>query len=175
MLNYFELLHVPVSFHVDQLGLKEKFYELTKLYHPDRFANANPDKQEEAIELTSQLNTAYTTLSDTDKRMRYLLQIKGLMEDEAVYKLPNVFLMTMMELNELLEELSSNPTSDLIFNAQMLIKEQLDEMSHPVKDLLEKTILDGNDTHQLPAVKEYYFKRKYLLRIQEKLTTFAGQ
>jgi hypothetical protein len=44
-------------------------------------------------------------LQDRDQTIKYVLQLKGLLEEEEKYQLPPDFLMEMMEMNEkLLEE-----------------------------------------------------------------------
>ena len=45
------------------------------------------------------------TLKDFDKRMKYILDQKGIMDEEGQNKLPQSFLMEMMEINEALMEL----------------------------------------------------------------------
>src|SRR6185437_7614922 len=66
MTNYFELYNIPVSFHPDQVVVKNKYYELSRQYHPDRFAQAGGTGMVDALHMASINNTAYKTLRDSD-------------------------------------------------------------------------------------------------------------
>lgn len=103
-MNYFELYDIPVSFEPNQQQLKQKFYELSRKYHPDFFTQENEFEQGEALEISSLVNKAYKTFQNKDQTIKYVLQLKGLLEEEEKYQLPPDFLMEMMELNEQLTD-----------------------------------------------------------------------
>lgn len=63
--DYYEVLGVSKSATDDEL--KKAFRKLAKQYHPD----ANPDNKEEAERKFKELNEAYETLSDPQKRKMY--------------------------------------------------------------------------------------------------------
>ena len=48
-MNYFELFNIPVQLKVNTALLSKKFFELSKKYHPDYFANDNEEVQAEAL------------------------------------------------------------------------------------------------------------------------------
>ena len=98
-MNYFELFEIPVSFNVDKTLLAKKYFELQKKYHPDFFSQGSEAEQEEALERSSQVNRALKIFKHPDETIKYLLQLKGLLEEEEKYQLPPAFLMDMMELN----------------------------------------------------------------------------
>ena len=79
-MNYFEFYNIPVSFKVDNAALKAIFYSNSKKYHPDFFTLENDEKQAEILELSTLNNEAYKTLKDFDKRMKYILDQKGIMD-----------------------------------------------------------------------------------------------
>jgi len=62
--NYYEILGVPRD--ASQEDIKKAFRKLSMKYHPDR---NNGDKESE--NKFKEINTAYSVLSDPDKRMRY--------------------------------------------------------------------------------------------------------
>src|SRR5882757_2028101 len=68
-MNYFEFYGIPESFNIEPGTLKKKFYELSKLYHPDFYAGEDEAKQQEILELSTLNNKAYQVLSDPARRM----------------------------------------------------------------------------------------------------------
>ena len=75
--DYFELFGVARRFGLDRSALEKKFYELSRQNHPDRFTQAGPEAQRQALETMSRLNEAYRTLKDPALLRSYLLEICG--------------------------------------------------------------------------------------------------
>src|SRR6185436_7553683 len=99
-MNYFEFYDTPVSFMVDEDAVKKKYLELSRKFHPDFFINQSSEKQQEVLEMSTLNTRAFQTLSDFDKRMKYILELKNLIYEGERYELPPGFLMEMMEVNE---------------------------------------------------------------------------
>src|SRR3954470_11591822 len=99
-MNHFELFEIPVTLQPDLQQVKQKFYLLSRKYHPDFFTQENDFEQAEALEKSSQVNKAFKVFQNRDETIKYVLQLKGLLEEEEKYNLPADFLMEMMELNE---------------------------------------------------------------------------
>jgi molecular chaperone HscB len=156
-MNYFELFELPVSFIVDSSQLARKYFELQKKYHPDFFTRSNEADQAEALDISSQLNKGLKTLKDPDETIRYVLQLKGLLEEEEKFQLPPEFLMEMMELNEELNASSAQQIKDLE-----------DTLFKQVQPILE-SYSAATPTADLLKVKEYYYKKKYLQRILDRM------
>ena len=157
-MNYFELFELPISFKTDKTKLAQKYFELQKKYHPDFFVNGTEHEQEQALEISSQLNKALKVLKDQDQTIKYVLQLKQLLEEEEKYQLPPAFLMEMMELNEELSEGSAKEIEKLenqLYSEVQPIIENYDDATASNADLLK--------------LKEYYFKKKYLQRILDRL------
>jgi molecular chaperone HscB len=161
-MNYFELYNIPVSFQPDRQLVKEKFYELSRKYHPDFFSNATEDEQSEALEKSSAVNKAFKIFSNADETIKYVLQQKKILEEEEKYQLPSGFLMEMMELNELAMEEDAETMRRKIADIQ-------NEIYEPVKAIVEHYTEGVTSKEELLQVKEYYFKKKYLNRILEGL------
>ncbi len=161
-MNYFELYNIPVSLKPDQQLVKQKFYELSRKYHPDFFSNASDDEQAEVLEKSSAVNKAFKTFANADETIKYVLQQKGLLEEEEKYQLPPEFLMEVMELNEQALEADKSSTEHQISNIQ-------NEIYEPVKAVIEHYKEGITTKEELLQVKEYYFKKKYLNRILEGL------
>ena len=157
-MNYFELFELPISFKTDKTKLAQKYFELQKKYHPDFFVNGTEHEQEQALEISSRLNKALKVLKDQDQTIKYVLQLKQLLEEEEKYQLPSAFLMEMMELNEELSEDSGKQIEELesqLYSEVRPIIENYDDATASNEDLLK--------------LKEYYFKKKYLQRILDRL------
>jgi len=157
-MNYFELFELPVSFKTDKSQLARKYFELQKKYHPDFFAKGTEHEQEQALEISSQLNKALKILKDQDQTIKYVLQLKGLLEEEEKYQLPPAFLMEMMELNEELSDNSAQQVQEL--------EEQLYKEVSPIIENYDDASASNAD---LLKLKEYYFRKKYLQRILDRL------
>ena len=99
-MNYFELFEIPVQLKVDKQTVYKKYIELSKQNHPDYFATKNEAEQSRALEISASLNKAWKIFQHPDETIKYVLQLKGLLEEEEKYQLPPDFLMEMMEVNE---------------------------------------------------------------------------
>lgn len=166
-MNYFELFDIPVQLKIDKAKLASKYFELSRKHHPDYFVNENPEKQQSVLEISAQLNKAYKTFQNTDETIKYTLQLKGLLQEEEKYQLPPDFLMEVLEINEQLMDMHGDPAGKV--RIQLAIDNMQVEIYEPVKDIIEHYGESITTEKDLLKVKEYYFKKKYLLRIQEQL------
>jgi molecular chaperone HscB len=174
MTDYFEFYDLPESFHLDEATLKQKYYSLSREYHPDFHATAPAEHQQKNLHLATQNTNAYRTLSDPDRRMAYILSRHGLLE-EGKQEIPSDFLMEVMELNEQLMELEMEPDPNVVASVENevnAIAATLDAGIEPV--LAGYPGLPPDVRPQaLQQVRTYYLKRRYLLRIRESLAKFA--
>ena len=73
-MNYFELYDIPVSMKPDVQQVKQKFYELSRRYHPDFYTNAPDEEQAQVLEKSSLVNRAFKVLQQPDETIKYVLQ-----------------------------------------------------------------------------------------------------
>jgi molecular chaperone HscB len=166
-MNYFEIFGIPIQLKVDKAELPKRFFELSRKFHPDFYASATPSEQQRALEITANLNKAFKTFQNPDDTIKYVLQLKGLLEEEEKYQLPPDFLMEVLEINEKL--MDAEDDIELKLNLQSAINNLQSEIYAPVKNAIEH-YQDGVTTEkELLQVKEYYYKKKYLHRIQHQL------
>lgn len=161
-MNYFELYDIAVSLRPDAQLVKQKFFELSRRYHPDFFTREGEDAQAEALEKSAAVNKAFKIFNDPELTIQYVLQEKGLLEPEEKYQLPADFLMEMMELNEGASE--GDPAS-----VRSQVASLQNEIYEPVRSIIENYQEGVTSQKELLQVKEYYFKKKYLNRILEGL------
>ncbi|MGK0389521.1 MAG: molecular chaperone HscB [Maribacter sp.] len=172
-MNYFEFYQTPISFKVDARALKRKFYALSKEYHPDFHTDKPEEEQARILELSSLNNKAYNTLKDFDLRMKYVLNLKDLLH-ESSDKLPQSFLMEMMDVNEVLMDLEFDEDTSKLTE----VKESVNQMKISFLDEVSSIIDNYDDTEstdeELSLIKNYYLKQRYILRIQDNLNKFAS-
>ena len=168
-MNYFELFDIPIQLKADKTDLPRKYFELSKKYHPDYFTGENEEKQAEVLDKSAQLNKAFKILQNEEATIRYVLQLKGLLEEEEKYELPPDFLMEVLEINEQLMDMEDNP--ELNKNLRASVNKLEIEIYKPVKEIVEHYQEGITTEKELLQVKEYYFKKKYLLRISQQLKT----
>ena len=165
--NYFELFEIPVQLKVDKQTITGKFFELSRKHHPDYFVNQPEEARSEALERSSQLNKAFKTFQSTDETIKYVLQWKGLLEEDEKYQLPPGFLMEVLEINEQLMDAEEDP--ELRSGLQFEIGNLQSEIYEPVKEIIEHYREGVTTEKELLQVKEYYYKKKYLDRIKRQL------
>ena len=103
--NYFELFGLPVGYIVDTEQLAERYRELQRVVHPDRFANASEQERRLSMQGATRINEALETLKDPILRARYLLSLNGIeMDAQRESTHDAAFLMEQLELREQLEE-----------------------------------------------------------------------
>lgn len=172
-MNYFDFYNIPVTFNVDTAALKKIFYAYSKKYHPDFFTLESVEKQAEILELSTMNTQAYKTLSNFENRMKYILDMTGTIKAEGQNKLPESFLMEMMDINEALMELEFDPNPkarETLQNNVQLIENQLVTDIKPLLSDYKHNITSESD---LEKIKIFFFKKRYLLRISENLSKFA--
>lgn len=166
-MNYFELFEIPVQLRVDSKALAEKFFELSRKYHPDYFVNKENKDQAEALEKSALLNKAYKTFQNPDETIKYVLQLKELLEEEEKYELPPDFLMEVLDINEQLMDAEDDP--ELKAQLQSQVENLQSEIYEPVKEIVERYQEGVTSEKELLQVKAYYYKKKYLQRIRRQL------
>jgi molecular chaperone HscB len=174
-MNYFEFYNLPIRLTLDLNVLKKLFYKKSREYHPDFYTSSSAEKQTEVMYLATLNNKAYKILSDFDKRMEYVLQTLGIMGAEGETKMPQDFLIEMMEINETLADLQF----DFDEEKYLQVKKEVQTIENQLFVEIQ-AILDNPDAKEFTEadkkkLKNFYLKRRYLLRIQKSLTNFASQ
>jgi molecular chaperone HscB len=173
-MNYFEFYDIPVSFKADEGLAKKKYLELSRKFHPDFFISHSPEKQREVLEMSTLNTRAFQTLSDFDRRMKYVLEIKNIIHEGERYELPPEFLMEMMDINEALMELKMEPDEKKISDFRIQISGLLEQLFEEIRNVVENYDDGTAGEKDLKKIKDYYYKKKYLLRLKESLDTFGS-
>lgn len=168
--NYFEFYDLPIQFNPDQNAVKAKFYALSKQFHPDFYANESEEKQQEVLDLSTLNNKAYQTLSNAKKRLKYVLELKGIVETDEGYQLSQNFLMEMMDINEALMDLEFEPDAEKLAQVKLDVEAIEKDLSGELNDLISQ--FDQNPSASdtlLPLMKDNFYRQKYIDRIRERL------
>jgi molecular chaperone HscB len=171
--SYFEFFGIPLSFFPDDQKLRDAFYANSKKFHPDFFTRESSGKQDEILELSSLNNKAYMVLSDFDSRMRYILLLYGMLEEESEKSLTTEFLSEMMEINEAIMDLEMRFQKESFLKLYDKVRKMEHQMLNNIHPFLKK-FEGGGELNDLIPVKEFYLRRRYLLRILENLDRFAA-
>ncbi len=106
-LSYFDVLGVRQQFEVDLVALERSFKDLSRRFHPDRFATADARARKISLSRSTAINDGYRTLKDPMRRAAYLLKRLGVdvgRQDAGGPRLPPNFLMQAMEEREALAD-----------------------------------------------------------------------
>lgn len=161
-MNYFELFEIPVAPTIDRTGLSKKYFELQKKFHPDFFTNESEEEKENVLQQSADINKGFKIFQNKEKTIEYFLQQKGIIATDEKYALPPDFLMEMMELNEELDEANKESTENKVKEYEMELYAGID----PVLTTYEDKTTTASDLEKLKA---YYYKKKYLERILDRL------
>lgn len=171
-MNYFELYDLPLNFNPDQNLVKQQFYALSKKYHPDFYINESEDRQNEVLDLSTLNNKAFQVLKDPQKRLHYILELKGQLIEGESYSLPQDFLMEMMDVNETLMDLQFEPDAKKLTS----VKAEIEVLEVDLLTQLQQHTLafdESQDLALLDMIKDRYYRSKYLARIKESLKKIA--
>jgi molecular chaperone HscB len=174
-MNYFEFYNIPISFNVDAAALKKTFYSYSKKYHPDFFTLESEEEQAKILERSTLNTQAYKTLSDAERRMKYVLELTGTMGEEGQTKLPQDFLGEMMDINEAIMELEFDPDAEAAERVKKEVQKIDNQLVEEIKPVLENYKHGETPTSELEKIKIFFLKKRYLFRIFENLSKFAAR
>jgi len=75
-IDYFTLFGEERRSLLDEERLRQTYYKLSPLLHPDHFQTKTALEKANALQWSSLLNKAYSTLKDTKQRIRYLVSLE---------------------------------------------------------------------------------------------------
>ena len=163
-LNHFQLFKLPESFSIDIPQLTERYRDLQRVVHPDRYANASAQESRLAMQHTAQLNEAFQVLKQPLSRARYMLELQGVdFNDERDIQQDPMFLMEQMELREALEEIQTS--SDPLVK----ITEIMQSIDSREKQLFEEiqSYLNSKTEQNQKAAKAVVHKLQFMQKLRQ--------
>jgi molecular chaperone HscB len=104
-MTYYEAFGLEPKLTLDVEDLQQRFYRLSREYHPDRFTRRPAEEQQQALERTSVLNDGLRILKDPIRRAEYVLKNHGFdIGEQRTKDVPPELLEEVFELNMALEE-----------------------------------------------------------------------
>ncbi|OMH31831.1 Fe-S protein assembly co-chaperone HscB [Motiliproteus sp. MSK22-1] len=166
--NFFVLFDLAESFHLDLHQLSERYRNLQKEVHPDRYAHASEREQMLAVQYAAHLNEALNTLKVPLKRAQYLLKLRGReLSPEAGGPIDPLFLMQQMELRERLEAASQHPDPESeLEQLQAEVEGSWDDLLNQFVQALESDSEQGLD-QATESVRKLQFLDKLLHEIEQ--------
>ncbi len=169
--NYFEIFQLPREFHLDVTELGERFRQLQKSVHPDKFVNATNREKRFSMQWATQINSAYATLKAALPRAIYMLGLDGMdITDNPV--LDPVFLLQQIDLREELEEIErmDGPLSTLD-----KFKAEVEKVMSSLEEEFAASYGGGDQVKAEQAVYKLQFMNKLLLAansVEEKIMDY---
>jgi molecular chaperone HscB len=161
-MNFFAYYDIPMSLAPDKADLRRRFYAKSREVHPDQ---ATDSEQAAAIN-----NEAFRVLSDDKTLIKHVLTIHGVhsLDDE---KLPQEFLLDMMEINEAIMEAETPEATEALIKQVEALEQDIEQEIAPFRQKWPESGVELEEALQL--LKDYSIKSRYLLRIRENLGKFA--
>ena len=165
-MNYFDLFNVVPAFDIDTALLAERYRELQRAVHPDKFANDTEQQKLLSVQRTAQINDGYQTLKNPIRRAQHMLSLRGIeLSHETTTLKDGAFLMQQMEWREALEDIqhSSDP--------QDSIDELYESFSAYESKLTAKLaeLLASEDTADALLAADQIRKLKFMAKLQDEL------
>lgn len=163
-LDYYRFLGIDRKLTIDPAALEQRFYDLSRLLHPDRYTRKPATERQYSLEATALLNDAYRVLRDPVSRAEYVLKRSGLETSEPRSK--NVapeLIEEVFELNMALEELregeqSARPQLEVARDKFVAMQKQADQA---LEDLFEE--YDASQaTTVLAEIRNVLDRRRYI-------------
>ena len=154
--NYFELFDLPVSFWVDREQLGERYRQVQRELHPDRYAGASAHEQRLAVQYSALINEAYATLRKPLPRALYLLELSGVSQKSiAGQQIDGGFLMVQIELREKLESLGE------LVDPEPVLEHLVAEISGDIA-AQQKQFSQAYESEDIPSASSACVKMQYL-------------
>lgn len=160
--NYFELFGLPVTYVIDADALRERYRDLQRVVHPDRFTKGSDQERRLSMQGATHINEAFETLRDPLRRAQYLLRYYGVEMDAGHETTKDTaFLMEQMELREELATLRNG--EDPLSKVQAFMA----RIGRMINQTISQMVVDFEtpDAERLAAVREKVRQMQFLNKL----------
>ncbi|QYK02854.1 co-chaperone HscB [Shewanella psychrotolerans] len=165
-MNYFELFSLAPVYDIDTVQLSDRYRDLQRTVHPDKFANASEQDKRIAVQRTAQVNDGYNTLKHPILRAEHMLSLKGIdLRHESTTVKDTQFLMQQMEWREALEDIKHSDDPD----------ELIDQLHHSFSDYQAQItsqmsqLISSDQPNALQDAADLIRKMKFMAKLQDEL------
>ncbi|GMV51946.1 Fe-S protein assembly co-chaperone HscB [Nitrospirales bacterium NOB] len=169
-LDYFTCLGLPRFLTIDASSLENKFYEMSRSFHPDFYQTKTDTERTISLGNSALLNTAYRTLKDPIQRAEYLVRLEAGAAKEIRNSPPADLFEEILSLQDDLEEFraaATQPSTDLtelkakLQSDRETLEGRQQDMESKLFDLFEtwdRLQRQGEPTEAVRAKKEAVLK-----------------
>ena len=160
----FELFGLPQRFAQERSDIDQRWKELQREAHPDRFAAQGHTAQRAALQWSVRINEAYQRLKDPLKRAAYLCELLGAPIDaHRNTAMPPAFLVEQMEWREALDEAEDEAELEDLSERVMVRRR---EMLASIQQLLDE---EGDAAAAAQQVRALMFIERFAHDIESRL------
>ncbi|MBM4254327.1 MAG: Fe-S protein assembly co-chaperone HscB [Deltaproteobacteria bacterium] len=103
--DYFTVFGLPLRPAIDEAGLTQRYYDLSRRLHPDLYQAGTAEEKDASLKNTVLLNRAYRTLRDLITRGQYWLEMQGEALGKENNRVPPTLAALVFEVQEKLAEI----------------------------------------------------------------------
>jgi molecular chaperone HscB len=177
--HYQVLGYEKETLSVDLADLENRFFELSKKFHPDRFVNRSSLEMELSHDRSAAVNNAYRTLKNPVARAKYIVERELGSIEEKSEKVPVEMSDLFFEVHEsldLIRESDGNPPEQALKE----VRDAEEELIRKVKDLEQQ--LQGKfvefdhsrDRSTIEQIKEILSHRSYIKSFLRQINAVTG-
>ena len=160
----FELFGLPQRFAQERAEIDQRWKELQREAHPDRFAAQGHTAQRAALQWSVRINEAYQRLKDPLKRASYLCELLGApIEAHSNTAMPPDFLMEQMEWREALDEAQGEEELEALSERVMARRKDM------LADIQRHLDLEGDAPAAAREVRALMFIERFAHDIESRL------
>ncbi len=146
--DFFTFFGLTQAFDLNADLLTQNYRAIQSATHPDRFVNASPSEQAQAMQQATFANDGFQTLKHPASRAQYMLSLQGVdAVAETNTAMPMDFLMEQMEWREAIDD--AKQAKDIT-----ALDKQLQALRKKTKSLYSELTIAFDTTHDTTVATE---------------------
>jgi len=170
--NYFEIFGLPVSYQVDLGLLSERYREMQREFHPDRYASKPAQEQRLAVQYAAVINQAFSELQSPLLRAQYLLNLSNIeSEGDTQITRDPLFLMQQIELREKLSDVAQSSDA---FSMLEEVAQEAESEYEALQQIFDQQYSQSQFQEALETIAKMQFFSKLLVEIEQREHELEG-
>lgn len=164
--NYFEIFGLPVSYQVDLSLLSERYRDMQREFHPDRYANKPAQEQRIAVQYAAVINQAFSQLQSPLLRAQYLLSLRNIEgQGDAQITRDPLLLMQQIELREKLADIAQ---ANNAFSLLEEVAEAAESEYIALQKVFDQQYSESKFQEALETIAKMQFFSKLLVEVEQR-------